>query len=348
MRTRALQALCLTVLLGVAACVPPGFLGASEVTVVEGKITAPVAALFPSANAGSAMTPVKDATVYLLDETGRLVHEVKAVATDNQGHYRLVGVPVGKTFVVAAVTPGEGGQMVVLKSLVQTTAGSAAQPVDVDLGSTLATDAVARLGPQGLSYARPEEFKRAQTAIGVGMTMGGQVPNLTGTGGTAAALEAWLKANPAAAAAVAALEASIKAEAAAANNGQVPLLTSGPRTTPTPRPQTGPSTPPPDQTPTPAPSVSVKPVERGTVFIDSRHRYLPHTIYVKVGGVVVFVNESDGEHRIMPQEPGAFPDTGGIMPKKVSEPVKFDKAGEYGFVCELHGASQGKIVVVAE
>lgn len=359
---RLSQALLLTVLLGAAACAPPGFLSTPTETTVEGSIRAPIGALFPSSQAGATVGPVADATVYLLDETGRLVHEVKAVATDNQGHYRLVGVPVGKTFVVAAVTPGEGGQMVVLKSLVQTTANAdqKAQAVDIDLGSTLATDAVAKLGPQGLTYASPEEFKRAQTAIGTSIATSGQVPNLTaggsggagseGGGGTQALLEAWLKANPSAAAAIAALEASVKANAAAAaaNGGQTPILTGGQRgPTPTPRPQTGPTAMP-ESTPTPTPSVSMKPVEKGTIFIDSRHRYLPHTVFLKVGGSVVFVNQSDAEHRIMPDIPGDFEDTGGIQPKKVSNEVKFDKVGEYAFFCELHEANKGKIVVVAE
>jgi hypothetical protein len=227
----------------------------------------------------------------------------------------------------------------------------------------LATEAVARTGPQGITQADPEAFKAAQTAIGSTLKPAA-IPDLTQPG----ALDVWLKANPAAAAAIAALELSAKAGATGATgtagNGTSPtgqtsvpgtVISAAPGTTgtggvrpsQTPHPNGPTPTPEPAATPTPPPGTLGNPVDRGTIFIDGRHRYLPHTVALRKGGTVVFINQDEkNEHRIEPVEPGQFVGTGGIPAKKVSTMLTFDAPGEYDFRCELHPSSIGKIIVV--
>lgn len=73
--------------------------------------------------------------------------------------------------------------------------------------------------------------------------------------------------------------------------------------------------------------------------------YDPKTLEVHVGDSVMWTNSARTKHTATSDDATTF-DTGEIEPGKSSNPVKFDKQGEFKYHCKVHGkAMSGSIVV---
>ena len=74
--------------------------------------------------------------------------------------------------------------------------------------------------------------------------------------------------------------------------------------------------------------------------------FSPRSIEVQVGDSVVWDNEARTKHTATSDDDGKTFDTGEIEPGKSSEPVKFEKAGEFKYHCRVHGKTMSGTVVV--
>ncbi len=72
-------------------------------------------------------------------------------------------------------------------------------------------------------------------------------------------------------------------------------------------------------------------------------KYLPETITVKVGDTVSWKNEDKAPHTSTGEDKDAF-DTGNLEQGDTGK-VKFDKAGDYPYVCEFHAFMKGTVKV---
>ncbi len=72
----------------------------------------------------------------------------------------------------------------------------------------------------------------------------------------------------------------------------------------------------------------------------------PKSIEVQVGDSVVWKSEARTKHTAISDDDGKTFDTGEIEPGKSSKPVKFEKAGEFKYHCEVHGKTMSGTVVV--
>jgi plastocyanin len=74
--------------------------------------------------------------------------------------------------------------------------------------------------------------------------------------------------------------------------------------------------------------------------------YEPKKLEIHAGDSVVFINSAFTRHTATSDDDGKTFDTGDIEPGKSSEPVKFDKEGEFKYHCKVHGKSMSGTIVV--
>src|SRR4051794_37652411 len=63
----------------------------------------------------------------------------------------------------------------------------------------------------------------------------------------------------------------------------------------------------------------------------------PKKLEVHVGDSVVWANESRTKHTATSDDDGKTFDTGEIEPDRSSKPVTFEREGEFGYHCQVHG-----------
>ena len=73
--------------------------------------------------------------------------------------------------------------------------------------------------------------------------------------------------------------------------------------------------------------------------------YDPKSVEVPVGSSVVWTNKAFTNHTATSDDGQTF-DTGEIKPNESSNPVKFDKEGEFNCHCKIHGKTMSGVVVV--
>ncbi len=125
----------------------------------------------------------------------------------------------------------------------------------------------------------------------------------------------------------------------------------GTNTTNTPTATTAPTAAP-SPTPTPAPATTVlggvanvKIVEQG----EGNYRFVPDTLTIKVGTVVIWTNTSDAKHNIMSKDgsPGNF-GTASLLAENQTFAVVFNTPGTYSYLCTIHPTTmQATITVTA-
>lgn len=77
------------------------------------------------------------------------------------------------------------------------------------------------------------------------------------------------------------------------------------------------------------PKVTVEAVDNNMV---------PQFVEVSKGTVVTFVNHGRNVHNLLPDDPAAFPAAEtGTFDSGATVDVTFDKVGEFGYYCSLHG-----------
>ena len=74
--------------------------------------------------------------------------------------------------------------------------------------------------------------------------------------------------------------------------------------------------------------------------------YDPKKLEVHVGDSVVWTNESRTKHTVVSDDEGKTFDTGEVEPGKSSNPVKFDKEGEFKYHCKVHGRVMSGTILV--
>jgi plastocyanin len=74
--------------------------------------------------------------------------------------------------------------------------------------------------------------------------------------------------------------------------------------------------------------------------------YDPKKLEVHVGDSVAWTNEARSRHTATSDDEGKSFDTGEIEPGKSSKPIKFEKAGEFQYHCQVHGKTMSGIIVV--
>jgi plastocyanin len=74
--------------------------------------------------------------------------------------------------------------------------------------------------------------------------------------------------------------------------------------------------------------------------------YDPKSVEVPVGGLIVWTNKAFTNHTATSEDDGKTFDTGEIKPGESSNPVKFDKEGEFTYHCKIHGKTMSGTVVV--
>ena len=120
-----------------------------------------------------------------------------------------------------------------------------------------------------------------------------------------------------------------------------------------PTPTTAPTaTTAPTPTPTPPPATTVlngvanvKIIEQG----EGNYRFVPDTLTIKAGTVVIWTNTSDASHNVMSKAgaPGSFSTTG-MLTENQTFAVVFTTPGTYSYQCSIHPTTmQGTITVTA-
>src|SRR5262249_40589542 len=74
--------------------------------------------------------------------------------------------------------------------------------------------------------------------------------------------------------------------------------------------------------------------------------YDPKKLEIHVGDSVVWDNTAFTNHTATSDDDGKTFDTGDIEPGKSSQPIKFDKEGEFKYHCKVHGKSMSGTIVV--
>jgi plastocyanin len=95
----------------------------------------------------------------------------------------------------------------------------------------------------------------------------------------------------------------------------------------------------------PAGTAEAKPI---TVTMKSLS-YEPKTVEIHVGDTIAWTNGSLTKHTATSDDDGKTFNSGEIKSAETSTPIKFDKAGEFKYHCQIHGrAMHGTITVKAE
>ena len=77
--------------------------------------------------------------------------------------------------------------------------------------------------------------------------------------------------------------------------------------------------------------------------------YDPKTVEIHVGDTVAWTNSSLTKHTATSDDDGKTFNSGEVKPGETSTSVKFGKAGEFKYHCQIHGrAMHGTITVKAE
>jgi plastocyanin len=74
--------------------------------------------------------------------------------------------------------------------------------------------------------------------------------------------------------------------------------------------------------------------------------YDPKIVNASIGDSIVWVNKAFSNHTATSDDDGKTFDTGEIKPGQSSNPVKFDKEGEFQYHCKIHGKTMSGTVVV--
>ena len=74
--------------------------------------------------------------------------------------------------------------------------------------------------------------------------------------------------------------------------------------------------------------------------------YDPKSVEVPVGGSIVWTNKAFSNHTATSEDDGKTFDTGEIKPNESSNPVRFDKEGEFKYHCRIHGKTMSGTVIV--
>ena len=74
--------------------------------------------------------------------------------------------------------------------------------------------------------------------------------------------------------------------------------------------------------------------------------YDPKSVEVPVGGSIVWTNKAFTNHTATSEDDGKTFDTGEIKPNESSNPVRFDKEGEFKYHCRIHGKTMSGTVIV--
>jgi plastocyanin len=74
--------------------------------------------------------------------------------------------------------------------------------------------------------------------------------------------------------------------------------------------------------------------------------YDPKSVEVPVGGSIVWTNKAFSNHTATSEDDGKTFDTGEIKPNESSNPVRFDKEGEFKYHCMIHGKTMSGTVIV--
>jgi plastocyanin len=74
--------------------------------------------------------------------------------------------------------------------------------------------------------------------------------------------------------------------------------------------------------------------------------YDPETVEIRVRDSVVWTNKAFTKHTATSDDEGKTFDTGEIKPTESSNPVKFEKDGEFKYHCKIHGKSMSGTIVV--
>ncbi len=92
-------------------------------------------------------------------------------------------------------------------------------------------------------------------------------------------------------------------------------------------------------------SASSQPVETNRVEMPPSYRFDPETIKVVAGTTVTWHNSDNFTHSVMLSD-GSSGDL--VVRPGESVSIKFDKPGEYPYVCTFHAQNmKGKVIVVA-
>ena len=77
--------------------------------------------------------------------------------------------------------------------------------------------------------------------------------------------------------------------------------------------------------------------------------YEPKAVEIHIGDTVAWTNGSLTKHTATSDDDGKTFNSGEIKSGETSTPIKFDKAGEFKYHCQIHGRSMhGTITVKAE
>lgn len=103
------------------------------------------------------------------------------------------------------------------------------------------------------------------------------------------------------------------------------------------------SPPPPPVTPTPVvPAVPSATAPADTMVSIKNFTFTPSAITVKAGGQVTWTNNDSAPHRIVITGAGQSPD----LAAGQSWTYTFSQVGDYNYVCGIHPAMQGQVIVV--
>ena len=74
--------------------------------------------------------------------------------------------------------------------------------------------------------------------------------------------------------------------------------------------------------------------------------YDPKELTIEVGDSVAWTNNAFSKHTATSDDEGKTFDTGEVQPDATSNPVKFEKEGEFKYHCKIHGPSMSGTIVV--